>query len=95
MGLVTRGRHGSVGRDWPRRTGKARRGLERYGIAGVARTGLQGMARKGEERQAWPGLTAHGVARHCAAGVAWIDGARHRKVLPALLQMPNGSRMGA
>jgi hypothetical protein len=50
---------------------------------------------QGKERQAWPGLTAHGVARHCAAGVAWIDGARHRKALPALLQMPNGSKMGA
>ena len=33
--LVAQGRHGSVGRDWPRRTGKARRELVRRGVAGV------------------------------------------------------------
>ncbi len=35
------------------RQGKARRGLERYGIAGVARTGLQGIARNSIAGVAW------------------------------------------
>jgi hypothetical protein len=61
MGLVTRGRHGSVGRDWLRRTGKARRELVRRGDAGVA----------------------------------WLDGARHRKAQPAWMLLPKCSRMGA
>ena len=61
MGLVTQGRHGSVGRDRRRRTGKARRELVRRGVAGVA----------------------------------WLDGARHRKAQPARMLLPKCSTMGA
>lgn len=59
--LVTQGRHGSVGRDWPRKAGKARRELVRRGVAGVA----------------------------------WLDGARHRKAQPARMLLPKCSTMGA
>ncbi len=75
--------------------GKERHDVDWRGTASQAWLGLVCKVSQGIASQAWPGLTAHGVARLCSAGVAWIDGARHRKALLALLRVPNGSRMGA